>query len=284
MNVLALALACAAAAAMPSQRPIAPAASTSGTTRTPADVDAVVSLVSGRDVEVVGSTSKSVEVAAPAGVNVDLGGSGSRVTIRISGGSRSSERVRVAVPAGVTLDVAVQTAGVRARDLSGPVHVTSVSGSVEIAKVTGRVDVATTSGRIRIEGGSDRLDVSTISGDVHVRGARGELRVESVSGTLKVEQSALERTSIASVSGSVELSATLRKGPHDLSTHSGIVRVRVPTDQPLTIEVSTFSGPIVDELGPQVQTTKRRHERVIGKGGARLSISSFSGKVTLAPK
>lgn len=261
----------------------ASAPSTARGVSAPADADAVVSLASTSDIEIVGSSAKTVEVFAPDGLDVDVTGSGRRIAVRVTGGS-SSKRVRVAVPAGVTLDVAVQSADVRAQSLAGRMHVTSISGDIEITGAAGRMDVATTSGRIRVEGGTDRLDVSTISGDVHVEGSRGELRVESVSGNVTVRRADLERTSIATVSGRVELTATLRKGPHDVNTHSGVATMRLPIDRPLTIDVSTFSARIVDELGPQTKKTQGRYERVIGTGGPRLSISTFSGKVTLATR
>jgi hypothetical protein len=148
----------------------------------------------------------------------------------------------------------------------------AVDGAAHGASVLGKIEV----------GGDPAGDGAGVHAGVDV-GRQRELRVESVSGNVTVRQANLERTSIATVSGRVELTATLRKGPHDLNTHSGAASVRVPLDQPLTIEVSTFSARIVDELGPQTQKTQRRHQHVIGKGGPRLSISTFSGKVTLAP-
>jgi len=162
--------------------------------------------------------------------------------------------------------------------------VATISGDVTLAGPATRVEISTTGGEVALDGANGRIDVATINGDVRLSGVKGELHVETVSGDVEATKTRLDRTQLATISGDVELTAELRKGPHRIDTNSGDVKVVVPRSAALRILVSSFSGTIRDAFADPPGDHEGSHKRELGKGGGTLEISTFSGDVTLAPQ
>jgi hypothetical protein len=76
-------------------------------------------------------------------------------------------------------------------------------------------------------------------------------------------------------------------GRYELGTHSGDLRLAVPSNAAATVAIATWSGTIDSEfemrLKPGEHGTKR-YTFEIGGGGPRISIDTFSGDITIASK
>jgi DUF4097 and DUF4098 domain-containing protein YvlB len=255
----------------------------------PARADVVVEVELGEvDLEVEGWTKAKVEVDEDiaGGWTARLEEEGDRVVVRIEGppGIPTGGTLKLRVPKGADLQVTSRGGDVRGMNLHGRASVASISGKVRISGPAAGIEVATTSGDVRIDGANGRVDVATVSGKVALVAIKGELRAQSVSGDVEIGKARLDRLQVTTVSGDVELTGELRKGPHGIDTNSGDVRVVLPRSLPLRILVSSFSGKIADGFADPPSQHEGSHRRDLGKGGGTLEISTFSGDVTLAPQ
>ncbi|HYY56604.1 MAG TPA: DUF4097 family beta strand repeat-containing protein [Pyrinomonadaceae bacterium] len=127
------------------------------------------------------------------------------------------------------------------------------------------------------------LRIETVSGDVHIGAIDGSARLESISGGVWMDQ-ANGDTNISSVSGQVNLYiARLNERGLRLNSISGRVLLRIADNINADLRVDSISGHVSSEI-PGVTVNKvgdSNYQAQIGSGGARISISSVSGSVTL---
>lgn len=210
----------------------------------------------------VGGVEGAVEVRSVSG-EVRVDGRPRSVAAR----SRSGE---------VTLQVTSERAAVETT--SGEIRVRgalrralearSVSGDVTLSATTPEARVETVSGEIRLEGVTGRTDAKTVSGDMVVRGRglQGEFR---------------------SVSGDIRLDGDLDPaGTTTVNSHSGDVVLAMGGTRAADVSVATFSGEVDNGLAnAQVTRSGDREWRLrTGRGGARVSVRTFSGDVRLTDR
>jgi DUF4097 and DUF4098 domain-containing protein YvlB len=224
-------------------------------------------------------------------------------------------------PAGRSLQVTTVSADVDVGSPGGAMQVNTVSGSLSVDGSPASLEFNTRSGDLQLGGSTGRLivntingdvqvsgavrgeaDVHTVSGDVHLRGGVGRLRVQAVTGEIVAAQVA-GAAEVQTVSGGIDVQArtlsgefnsvsgdiTLRGAPMagrtlEVHTHSGTVDLRVPRGTNADVEISTWSGEIATRVsGARAGESSRRERQVrLGRGGARVQISTFSGGVRLA--
>ncbi len=257
-------------------------------TSLPTDADVVVEVeLGGVDLQVEGWAKAKVEVEQEIDGKwtAHLEEDGGRVHVRIDGppGIPTSGTIKLRVPKGAELQVTARGGDVRGANLHGRATVATINGDVALAGPATQIEIATTTGAVRVDGASGRVDVATISGKVGLLGVKGEAHVESVSGKVEIGKARLDRLQVQTVSGAVEVAGELRKGPHEIDTNSGKVKVAVPRAVALRIVVSSFSGKIVDAFTDPSARHDGEHRRELGKGGGTLEITTFSGEVSLSP-
>lgn len=240
-------------------------------------------------------------------------------------GNRRGTVLEVRVPAGKTVRVQTTSADVRVTEVVGVVAARSTSGNLEVSGSPREVTAGSTSGDVTFAGGSSsRVRASSTSGNVVVRGTvRESVAVESVSGDVDVSAATPEvraeavsgnvtlrgvsgRVSAATVSGNTEISGSrvqygafetvsgnfvfagdLQRGVgFNIQSHSGDVELRLPADVGADFEVSTFSGAILNDFGPDGRRPEgrgpgRELRFTAGGGGGTVAIRSFSGNVKL---
>jgi hypothetical protein len=219
--------------------------------------------VRGSDLEILLPTQKDVQVRT---TSADIGVAEVRGAVNahsVSGQVEVSGSPRKVAARSTSGDVQVRGT------VRESVNAESVSGSVEITAATPEVRAKSVSGSVALAGVSGRMSASTVSGDTHVRDSR------------------IEYGSFESVSGDVRLEGQLARGAAiHAQSHSGDLILRLPNDTSAEYEVKTFSGEIVNELGPPAQRTSRytpgRELRfATGRGEAVVVLQSFSGNVKL---
>lgn len=127
--------------------------------------------------------------------------------------------------------------------------------------------------------------MEVVNGEVTIRDASGDLEASTVNGEVKVIGGSFRRASLESVAGSVRFEAGLSAQGHlDVETVSGAATLVLPSGVKADFSVSTFSGRVENELGPEATSTshftpEKRLDFSTGTGGARISVQTLSGAI-----
>jgi len=125
---------------------------------------------------------------------------------------------------------------------------------------------------------------------VTVDGVAGLVDVETVSGEVEIRSARSDRVRAQSLSGEVTYEGTIaRDGRYDFTSHSGNVRLVVPSDAAISLTASTFSGSVDSRLPATLGPTTRsggvrrggRMELAINGGGALVNATTFSGDIVI---
>jgi DUF4097 and DUF4098 domain-containing protein YvlB len=198
----------------------------------------------------------------------------------------------IKVPAGASLDINTVSADIDVQGVRGAQRLEAVSGDVTTAAYGEQLDVRTISGDAVVNGtgGNARVEVESVSGDVTVRGVDGELEAQSVSGNVELDLGTATRLQLETVSGNLKASLTLADAARfDAESVSGDVDVRFAKPVNGEFEFETFSGNIENCFGPKAERkskyapgTELRFTQ--GSGGARVSIDTLSGTISVCDK
>ena len=164
--------------------------------------------------------------------------------------------------------------------MSGDVNVEDVVHSATLESVSGNVQARTVEGDARLR---------SVSGDVDLSGVHGDVTLSSVSGHGYVRDARSRMVRMETVSGDLEYAGTFDPtGTYDFRAHSGDIRLELPTDVGAALSIETFSGDINTDFPMTIQPNgddhgpSRHHiETTLGKGGAHVTVSTFSGDVEL---
>jgi DUF4097 and DUF4098 domain-containing protein YvlB len=229
------------------------------------------------DVRVTGST-KAKRVTGTGPIVIKERGGEVKVV-----GTDPDDPVTLTVPSGVELDVKTRSGDISISGVTGAVRVRSVSSRLRVKGARG-VDVKSVSGSVRLEQVTGRLRVKTVSGTIRASGKLSEIDVTTVSGSVTLDQLA-GPGKVRTTSGEVKLSGTLGKGARArIRSHSGHVTARLRVPAGAEYAMRSYSGDLELKPGSKAKTRRieeRRAEGAVGKGGASLELSTFSGDITL---
>jgi DUF4097 and DUF4098 domain-containing protein YvlB len=194
----------------------------------------------------------------------------------------------VSVPIGTYVRASSVSGDVTIRGTAGEVGASSVSGNIEVRDASERVEMHAVSGDVRASKLRGRIRSNTVSGDMTLDEVNGELYAKSVSGELRV-RGTLTGLEFESVSGNIELAGDLQgDGSYSANTHSGDIRLTLPSNIGATLELQTYSGEVRPgfpiTLQPGEQPLNRRNRRMrftVNGGGPRISLGTFSGDITI---
>jgi DUF4097 and DUF4098 domain-containing protein YvlB len=174
---------------------------------------------------------------------------------------------------------------VKAREIGGFLDIRTVSGEIEVVTAKNGVRCRTVSGDIHLEEIAGNADLKTTSGKIEVKGIKGSVKGETVSGNIELEAlSHAEEVEVESISGSIKLHAELSPGGiYELNSHSGNIKISIPSDSNFELRVETFSGDIQCDFELKIsgKIDRKKLRGVVGKGDARLILSSFSGNIQI---
>jgi DUF4097 and DUF4098 domain-containing protein YvlB len=206
-----------------------------------------------------------------------------------SGAPRSGDtRFELTVPVGVRVRANTSSGDIRITGSKGEVEARTQRGDIAIEDV-GRAEITAYSGDVDVSGVAGELRINAFNGDVRVRGVTGDCDVRTVSGEIDVREARSRLVRLGSTSGDLAFDGTIDPaGRYELETHSGDVDLTLPLNIGVNLSVSTFSGeiesdfPMILEPGGIDQSSHgKRLTFTIGRGGARMSIGSFSGNITI---
>jgi DUF4097 and DUF4098 domain-containing protein YvlB len=242
------------------------------------------------------SLDKAQENAAKVTIEVTTGADFVRVETKYpkqSGGFWGGDSISVGVDYKVWIP---EQAGVEIKSVSGDVKVAPIGGAAKIKCVSGNVDLGGAAGvdidlvsgdLVMANIGGD-LFVKAVSGNIEASGVKGSVEVEAVSGDIRLKDvSGAQTVRGETVSGNITYTGAIKEGGrYEIKTHSGDVRMVIPSGSSFDLEANTFSGDIDSDFEITVsgKMSPREIHGTVGKGGATIILKSFSGNVDLKKK
>ena len=249
-----------------------------------------------------GRTTEAAQELLPL-VTVDITSRGDRAEIRTNYApveSRQRRGVNVSVnyaitaPQGTRVRAVTLSGNLRATDIHGELALTTTSGNVQITNAERVAAAKSTSGTVELTNVNSELalEAGTVSGDVVARSVKARrLTLGTVSGNVVAHDVQTERLAAKAFSGNVDFSGTLSKvGQYELTSHSGDVRLTVPSSAGFTITANSWSGNIhsdfaIEGAGPASDRGRRKVVNgVVGDGSASVMITTFSGSIHLSKR
>lgn len=241
---------------------------------------------SGGVVEVTGTLGDGVE-------SLEIDGDEDGVSIEAEydehyhGKQQVDTDLTIRVPAGSSLTVETVSASISVDGVTGELDLESVSGTVNIASKPSALDVETVSGNISVASAPADSDVSSVSGKIEIQAAGGSIDVENVSGKTMIHGGVIDDGDLESVSGDITCHAIPgADGSLDIETLSGVITLVIDSTMVASFDLSTFSGSIQNEIGPEPRRTSKYTPGKelyfnTGTGGPSISLESFSGSIKL---
>lgn len=249
-----------------------------------------LSLISG-EIIVTGWTRPEARVIARLERDGYLDASLTSGRIRIETRSRSRRlgegRYELMVPIGTRVQASAVSGDIRITGTGGEVQASTTSGKVEVLDASERIEIGTVSGDVHAERLNGRAHLHATNGDIEANDITGELTAETVNGEIKLRSVKSSRVHAGTVSGEVTYEGTIDPaGTYEFNSHSGDVRLDIPSATSATLDLQTFSGSITSRFPIALQPGEssqrgRRQQFTIGGGGARITIETFSGDITL---
>jgi len=213
-------------------------------------------------------------------------------TISVIGWDRSDVQVTGTVGDDVEeVEIDVDRGGVsievELRDDDDTGRMNDASADLQIyVPVGSAIEVEAVSADITVKGVEGEIEIESVSGDLELDGSGSEIGAASVSGDIKVVSDRNVREGgFETVSGDIEFHAPLGAGDLSFESVSGDVELRLPGGTSADFDIETFSGRIVNELGPSADERGdepgKHLEFTTGGGDARVEVESFSGRITI---
>jgi DUF4097 and DUF4098 domain-containing protein YvlB len=235
------------------------------------------------EVHIGGSLGKGVD-------GLDISGDASRLKIEVQYSDHDSWHGRgvndsdliVRVPVGVRLVATGVSADLTIQGVEGPIRAESVSGEIEISGSPSELNINSVSGDTIADVNTHKIKYSSVSGDLELRGLSGEFDGNAVSGDIEVMAENISSFSAESVSGTIELDASLAKGANlDLKTLSGDIILNLPASLSADITFDTFSGDLYGDFDIPQGDDESYVKFSVGGGDARITLNTFSGTAEL---
>jgi DUF4097 and DUF4098 domain-containing protein YvlB len=128
-------------------------------------------------------------------------------------------------------------------------------------------------------------DLQTNSGSITVDGASGKVKAHSGFGSVIVKNADSATLDLNTQSGSVEFTGSLGDGPHTVSTDFGEIKLTLPADSALDVDLKTDFGNITSDIPITVilsgDTEKSHQTGTMNDGGAQLNVETQSGNISI---
>jgi DUF4097 and DUF4098 domain-containing protein YvlB len=247
----------------------------------------------GGDVVVTGTDRNEIRVRARTERGaIRFTSNGSNATLEpASRQSCEDAHFEVSVPRGVHVMANTWSGSLSVRGVHGEIEGHAQSGDIDVRDAGDRTELETLSGDVKVQGVRGDASVHTLSGDVSVEGARGNVEIETVSGDIELHDVVARQVRTNSTSGDLSFAgAIVNGGRYEFTTHSGELRLQLPSDVGAQLSLSTFSGEIdsafpitlkAGEHGIGADQAKKLNF-TLGQGTARIIAETFSGDVTLS--
>jgi DUF4097 and DUF4098 domain-containing protein YvlB len=273
--------------------PVGLAAQTAVDQRRPAAADGSVSIQNhAGSVKVTGWDKAEVWAKGTLAHDAELDMTGAegrtRIEVEVQGNPMDARSdLEVYVPAASRVDVEAFSATITVSAVTGTVKAETVNGSVTQSGAAREVSLQSVNGTVEVSKAAGRIHAEAVNGTVTVRDASGQIEASTVNGKLVVSGGSFDRVALESVAGGVHFEGALSKQASlSVETVSGPAELVLPAGIGADFSLSTFSGEIVNELGPQAVkknrfTPQKELSFTAGAGGAQISVETLSGAITI---
>lgn len=297
---------------VPRSAAISPANSTSGNITVTGPIERVVARATSGNVLVqdvtdtanLNSTSGDVTATRVGGElranatsgTVIVNDANSRVFAQSSSGTIQVTQARDDVTATVNSgDIKLEKIGGRAtvrsnsgwvvvNDVGGDVQATSFTDDIKVSNVRGRVTISAISGNVTASRISEGVKATSVSGAISVGDSKGRIEVGTTSDSIILTNLDSREIVARTTSGNVQFTGKLYEdGHYEFESFSGEVVLNLPPESNFTLSAKTHSGSVNTEF--PLQLTRNIGGSLmtgtVGKGGADVRASSFSGNVRI---
>jgi DUF4097 and DUF4098 domain-containing protein YvlB len=214
----------------------------------------------------------------------------SRLTLRVEaegerGKTRGDASYEVSVPRGTRLRLQAVSGNVTASGSQGEISATTVGGAIDVSGGRRQVALESVSGSIRASQLSGELRIQSVSGNVRAENVSGRVEASTISGPIRLIGMRANDIRAETASGDIVFAGrVVTGGTYDFESHSGTVRLTVPSNSGARFRLEAFSGTVqtdfAAEAGPAERDQKgRRVEFTIGDGRARVTARTFNGRI-----
>ncbi|MEO7822378.1 MAG: DUF4097 family beta strand repeat-containing protein [Gemmatimonadaceae bacterium] len=254
-----------------------------------------LSLISGT-IRVTGWDRPDVRISAVATGDARLrfDANSNRITLTVDHhgrrghNNRGDARYDVSVPRGTRLSLEAVSGDVTATGSQGEIDASSVSGDVEVTAGVREVNIESVSGGVRASQVNGNLRAESVSGSVRAETVAGSVDASTVSGTIRLVGIQSRDVRTETVSGDILYTGSIDAGgKYGFESHSGTIRLNIPRTSGAHVSVETFSGNVSTDFTAGYRRPADRgrqggrYEFTIGDGRARISASSFSGRIVI---
>ena len=226
----------------------------------------------------------------PGATGVELSGGQGRTHIEVDTEGNPMgvhSDLDVKVPAGSSLRIEGFEASITIAGMTGSVDAETVNGAISLSGGAKEINLQVVNGGVDVSKASGRIRAESVNGAVNVRDSSGELEATTVNGAVSATGGQWRRVHLETTSGSVRFEGGLAKdGALEAETVSGSVDLLLPASIVASFSISSFSGGIENEFGPEAARPSRwTKEKELsfntGEGGATVSVQTLSGNVGL---
>jgi len=263
----------------------------------PAAPDAKVSIENmAGSVKVTGWSQAEVQVKGTVGEGAELSFDGPEQNLKIEVEAEHGNPMgiksdlEVFVPTGASVSIEGFGAAITVAGVAGSVSAETVNGSITHSGPCKGVELQSVNGSIDVTKGGGRVQAEAVNAPVTIRDGSGELEASTVNGKLLVAGGSYDKAKLETVSGSVRFEAGLSsRATLGVESVSGPVDLFFPAAFGAEFSVNSFSGDIVNELGPAAEKKNKwapgkELSFTAGSGGARVTVETLSGAVNIHKK
>ena len=180
-------------------------------------------------------------------VNIDERDGGLHIkTDKPSRTNNVSVNLEITAPAGTQVDLNTGGGNVTVSGLAGSIKVHTGGGNIRVYDASGGVEADTGGGNIKISGASGEVDARTGGGNIEVQDASGLVRLDTGGGNIDYQGRP--------------------QGSCRLNTGGGNIKIKLPKDVGVQVDLDTGSGEIDVDLAVDGRLSKREVSGTIGSG------------------
>lgn len=190
----------------------------------------------------------------------------------------------ISVPAGMDLDLEGWATRITVEGAEGEVQAETHQGDIRIVGGRGNVEVSSLTGSVVVERAQGRVQLDLTGGDGRVVDTQGEIYAENVGGSLFFENVRARAVEAGTVGGRIVYDGTLQSGGHYFfGSHGGSITIQMAPGSGATFHVATIHGSITADVpgAPEGFEKGTRHTFRTGDGGATVEAETFGGRITV---
>ncbi|MCP4606472.1 MAG: DUF4097 domain-containing protein [Proteobacteria bacterium] len=232
-------------------------------------------------VKVTGWDNDQIKVEWDKGsVDIDAKAGAVQIKNHIDG----ADTISVSMPKNIKLTVKTVNGSITVKDLQSRLRASSVNGYVDVSNCTKGAAIDTVDGEMKVSRVSGELSLRTVSGSLTTSKIKADrLDVKTVSGDIKLRSISANHLKLTSHSGDIDyLGGLSKEGELIVKSFSGDLKIAIPESVGFELSARSRTGTV--KVEHSIQVSHRSENRVNGrkgKGGADLTLASFSGDIEL---